>query len=274
LGKIKRAIEKFLWFGHLYKIDRRQLVMSHLKGGLALTSVELKTKSLFLRANLFKKVENIFVDREDFLLVEKNTIRLPRNVQEAFTSADEVLTRNLSSTKLIYLTLLERQGFTNYIETKYTQINFNQIWKNLSANYLPSNWRATTYLVVNDVIPNSQKLRAHRIGGGNVFCTRCNYLDNNVHRLKCIGAREIWCWLTNLLRTRLNLTISDPEELLVMNLDKKHEAGLWFLTAAIHYNVLHFCGGNLNQFKNMVRNTRWAKKDILTRKFGNLLNIF
>jgi hypothetical protein len=67
LGKIKKGNGKCLWFGYLYKIDRRQLVMSYLKGGLALTNVELKTKSLFLRANLFKKVEDIFVDREDFL---------------------------------------------------------------------------------------------------------------------------------------------------------------------------------------------------------------
>jgi hypothetical protein len=81
---------------------------------------------------------------------------------------------------------------------------------------------------------------------------------------KCIGAREIWYRLTSLLKTRLNLTISDPGELLVMNLDKKHEVGLWFLTVAIHYNILHFCDGNLNQFKNMVRNTRWAKEDIMT----------
>jgi hypothetical protein len=107
----------------------------------------------------------------------------------------------------------------------------------LVANYLPSDWRATTYLVVNDVIPNSQKQRAHRIAGGNVFCSRSNYLDNNEHRLKkCIGAREIWYWLTSLLRTRLNLTKSEPEELLVMNRYKKHKAGLWLLTAAIHFN--------------------------------------
>jgi hypothetical protein len=83
----------------------------------------------------------------------------------ADSSLFNLLTRNLSSTKLIYLTLLERQGFTNYIETKYTQLNFNHIWKNLSASYLPSDWRATTYVVVNDVIPKSQKLRAHRIAG-------------------------------------------------------------------------------------------------------------
>jgi hypothetical protein len=113
------------------------MVMSYLKGGLALTNVELKTKSLFWKANLYKTVGDIFVDREDFLFVERNTLRLSRNVQEAFTSADEVLTRNLSSTKVIYLTLLERQGFTNNIETKYTKINFNQIWKNVSADYLP-----------------------------------------------------------------------------------------------------------------------------------------
>jgi hypothetical protein len=79
---------------------------------------------------------------------------------------------------------LERQWFTNYIEMKYTQININQFWKNLGANCLPSDWLATTYLMVNDVIPNSQKLRAHRIADGNVFYSRCNYLDNNVHCLR------------------------------------------------------------------------------------------
>jgi hypothetical protein len=113
----------------------------------------------------------------------------------------------------------------NYIEMNYKQIKFSQIWKSLIANYVASDWRATTYLVVNYVIPNSQKLRAHHSADGNVFCSRCNFLDNNV--------------LTSLLRTRLNLTISDPEELLVMNRDKKHEAGLLFSTAAIH--LMHFC---------------------------------
>jgi hypothetical protein len=70
LGEDKKGYWKsfMVWFGYLYKIDRRQLVMSH----LALTNVELKTKSLVLRANLFKKVEDIFVEREDFLFVERN----------------------------------------------------------------------------------------------------------------------------------------------------------------------------------------------------------
>jgi hypothetical protein len=74
LAKIKKDIGKFLWFGYLDKIDRSQLVMSYLNRGLALTNVKLKTKSLFLRANLFKKVEDIIVDREYFLFVQRNKL--------------------------------------------------------------------------------------------------------------------------------------------------------------------------------------------------------
>jgi hypothetical protein len=82
---------------------------------------------------------------------------------------------------------------------------------------------SANHLVVNDVIPNSQKLRAHRIADDETFFVA---VDNNVHRMKkCIGAREIWYWLTSLLKTRLNLTVGDPEELLVMNLDKKLVCG-------------------------------------------------
>jgi hypothetical protein len=55
--------------------------MSYLNGSLALTNEELKTKSVFLRANLFKKVVDIIVDRDDFLFVERNTLRLSTNVQ-------------------------------------------------------------------------------------------------------------------------------------------------------------------------------------------------
>jgi hypothetical protein len=47
LGQDKKGYWKFFWFGYLYKIDRRQLFMSYLKGSLALTNEELKTKSLF-----------------------------------------------------------------------------------------------------------------------------------------------------------------------------------------------------------------------------------
>jgi hypothetical protein len=37
LGQDKKAIGIFLWFGYLYKFERRQLKMSYLKGALALT---------------------------------------------------------------------------------------------------------------------------------------------------------------------------------------------------------------------------------------------
>jgi hypothetical protein len=56
------------------------LVISYLKGGLALKNVELRMA--FFEG---KSVGDIFVDREDFLFVERNTLRLSRIVQEAFT---------------------------------------------------------------------------------------------------------------------------------------------------------------------------------------------
>jgi hypothetical protein len=47
LGKIKKAIGKLLWCIYLYKIDRRQLVMRYLKGGLALTNVKAENEVAF-----------------------------------------------------------------------------------------------------------------------------------------------------------------------------------------------------------------------------------
>jgi hypothetical protein len=47
LRKIKKAIGIFLWFGYECKIDRRQLVMSYLKGGLALTNVKAENEVAF-----------------------------------------------------------------------------------------------------------------------------------------------------------------------------------------------------------------------------------
>jgi hypothetical protein len=50
-----------------------------------------------------------------------------------------------------------------------------------------------------------------------------------------------------------------------MTLDKKVEAGLWFVAAAMHYNV-----ANLNKFQEMVHAKRWSNRKNLDRHFGIL----
>jgi hypothetical protein len=63
-----------------------------------------------------------------------------------------------------------------------------------------------------------------------------------------------------------------------MKLNKKGEAGLWFVAAAMHYNVANFRDCSLNKFQAMVRSKRSSnRKNLgknLERHFGNLLNIF
>jgi hypothetical protein len=53
-----------------YKIDRRQLCLSPEKGGLALINVELKMKALYLKTNLFEKVDEIYTERNDYPYLE------------------------------------------------------------------------------------------------------------------------------------------------------------------------------------------------------------
>jgi hypothetical protein len=70
------------------------------------------------------------------------------------------------------------------------------------------------------------------------------------------------------------LVIDDPEELLTKTLDKKGEAGLWLVAAAMHYIVTNSSDGSLNKFQAMVRSKRLSNRENLKRHFGNLLNIF
>jgi hypothetical protein len=65
LEKLKKAIENFFWSGLIHKIDRRQLCLSPEKGRLALINVELKMKTLYLKTNLYEKVDEIHTERND-----------------------------------------------------------------------------------------------------------------------------------------------------------------------------------------------------------------
>lgn len=275
IAKFKKAVGKFIWSGCLYKIDRRQLFLKPQNGGLALINVEIKTKALFLRRNLFAKEEDIIVTKRDFLYNEKNSIETTRNIKVWFDDAENIIQRNLNTTKQIYWHFIDQQNFIPRIETAYPTIDFKRIWHNISRNYIPTDWKIATYLVINDVVANAARLNAHRISQASPLCVNCNFLDNNVHRIKlCSGSSQIWIWLSNLLQNRFRLNVSDPEELLVTKLSLNGEAGLWFTCAAIYYNSQHYLDGSVSDFKEIVRKIRWAKKSILESRFGNKLNCF
>jgi exonuclease III len=275
IGKVKKAIGKFLWTGHLYKIDRRQIILPYQKGGLNLVSIPEKTRALFLKRNLFKITDGFHGERNDFLFVERQNLDLLRNTREALVAAPIILERGLITSKMIYKYLLEQQNFNIYIQTKFPSINFSICWENLRENHVPSDWKSTTYLVINDIIPNRVKLRRHRINEEDPVCLKCQTIDDNVHRIKkCPAAKQVWDWVHNKLTYNLSISVEDPEELISRKLNRTEKAGLWLVMAAIHYNIFNYLDGSLESFKNMIRTSRWKDKAKIEKKFGNLLNIF
>lgn len=216
------------------------------------------------------------VPNDDYLL-EDVSIRgqLPRNMRDWLAEAEDLRNGNLTSVKLLYSHFLDCRNHKPRVESEYPEVDWPRLWENLSKNYLPTDWRASVYMIVNDALPNTERLRRHRITSESPVCMLCNNNDDNVHRLKlCIGAASTWNWLNFKLKNVMRLEIDDPEELLVSCLNKKEEAGLWLTFGVMHFNFQKYKNGQIKEMENMIRQVRWSKRHILERKFDNLLNIF
>jgi zinc-binding in reverse transcriptase len=122
--------------------------------------------------------------RTDYLLENRQSLNLTRNLREWSNLSDEYDTNIYTSAKMIYDEMIERQNIEPRIEEK--------IWRNISLNHIPTNWAATTYLFLNDAIPNNVKMRRHNITDP-PFCPVCGLTDDTNHRIKlCLGARDVW----------------------------------------------------------------------------------
>jgi Reverse transcriptase (RNA-dependent DNA polymerase) len=200
IAKLKTAIGNFIWAGHLYRIDRAQLWLPRPQGGLSLTSIEDKTKALFLKNLMLQKVDGVVTYKPDFLYIERATLNLTRNMKEWANLGTEYDTRTFVTTKMIYNEMLRRKQIVVKIEQKQPTVSWNNVWKNLSMSHLPTDWTSTAYLALNDVIPSGQKLFKHRISLDPPLCGACGLLDSTEHRVKyCHGSQNIWNFVNNLL---------------------------------------------------------------------------
>jgi Reverse transcriptase (RNA-dependent DNA polymerase) len=275
IAQLKRAIGNFLWAGHLYRIDRRQLWLTRKEGGLSLISIEYKMKALFLKNVMLKKIDGVVTPHPDHLFdMRQQATGLTRNIKEWINLSDSYDTRTLTTTKQLYNEMLKRGNITPRIQEEVAGIEWTKIWSNLSLNHLPTEWTSAVYLVINDVIPCGVRLNRHQISGAQPICSTCGQIDDTVHRVKyCVGSRVIWQFLKNLLIQRLGLQINDPAELLSQDLGISGRAGLWLTTAAIWFNINNYRSGQLENYKQEIREMRWRRRDLLTR-FRNFLLIF
>jgi hypothetical protein len=270
---LKTALGSFLWAGHLYRVERKQLWLPRAKGGLALVSLEDKMKALFLKNLMLKRVDGVQTYAPDFLYVERQSLNLTRNMKEWAELSAVYDTHSLVTTKMIYAEMLHRKGIVPKIQQKLPTINWDNVWKNLSLKHIPTDWISATYQVLNDIIPSGQKLFKHRISLEPPLCSVCGLLDSTEHRVKyCLGSQNIWLFVSNLLLQRLELRC-DPSELIPEKLSRNGEFGLWITMAAISFNIRKYKDGQLEDFKQEVRSIRWRKKHLL-EKFGNLIWCF
>jgi Reverse transcriptase (RNA-dependent DNA polymerase) len=273
IAQMKTALGNFLWAGHLYRVERKQLWLPRREGGLALVSIEDKMKALYLKNLMLKRVDGVLTFAPDFLHIERQSLNLPRNMKEWAGLSIEYDTQILCSTKLIYNEMLNRKRIVPKIQQKLPTINWKNVWSNLSLSHLPTDWIAVVYQVVNDIIPSGQKLFKHRITMDPPICSVCGLIDSTDHRVKyCFGSQNIWLFTNNLLLQRFRIR-SDPSELIAGKLDINGEFGLWILMAAIWFNVQKYKDGQLNDFKQEIRSMRWRKKHLL-EKFGNIIWCF
>jgi hypothetical protein len=117
MAQLKTAIGNFIWAGHLYRVDRRQLWLARKKGGLSLVSIEHKMKALFLKNLMLKKVDGVITPHPDHLFeMRQQSTGLTRNIKEWAELSESLDTTTLTSTKQLYNEMLQRENLTPRIE--------------------------------------------------------------------------------------------------------------------------------------------------------------
>lgn len=275
LAQIKKTSGYFLWGCHrIFKIERTQLYLHNLKGGLNLLDPETQCKSLFIRSILFKGYEPV----NHYFTSTDNLKGLSLNTQRFITKANEIKKLSyLTTNKQIYDYFIDRMCIKVKMEEKYPQICWNDIWENINKNFLTLSTRSTLYEMFNDIIPNNIKMFNNIANVDDFQCDICGKPDDNIHRVtNCLKTSEIWLWVLKILKDRFEIRIESPLLLLYKGISKqnsKFKAALWLICEAIAYNVKNHKNPSLFMFQKRIRDTRWNNNKLFKKHFGNYLNI-
>jgi hypothetical protein len=156
---------------------------------LEISSGPVTCTALIVSNYACRKVQNIsFVSQEphaeengrnpytplpDYLFeIRHQAAGLTRNIKEWANLSESYATTVLPSTKQIYVEMHLRENFVPKIQAEVSGIIWRNVWNNLTLNHLPTQWISTVYLVVNDAIPNGERLRRHRISDDPPNCKR------------------------------------------------------------------------------------------------------
>lgn len=275
LAQIKKTTGYFLWGNHrIFKIERSQLYLHLLKGGLNLIDPETQCKSLFVRGLLFKN-NTVY---NHYLMSTDNLKGLSLNTQRFIQKAKEIKNQpHLVTNKQMYDYMIDKLNIEVKVEKKYPQIQWEQVWENINQNFLTLSSRSTLYEIFNDIIPNKIKLFNNISNTENYLCDVCGKPDNNIHRIiNCTKTKIIWKWVTEIVKKRFRIQVESPHLILYYGIAKnncKMKAALWLVCEAIAYNVKNHKNPSLFIFQKEIRDYRWNNYSLYKKHFKKYLNI-
>ncbi|KAJ4440885.1 hypothetical protein ANN_10732 [Periplaneta americana] len=221
--KIEQLIGYYVWRGYPFRVARPQLRRKITEGGLNLIFVSIKCHSLLMKTIILAKngighPQDIVFWRQFFQPSTscrgtigshfRKTIKLMESLPNTVTSD---ITR--INTKEIYHCLHQSLYEIPYIQQKFPNKNWLRIWTCFKWSNVPSEWKVTTYEVVNEIVPTEHKKYMCNMVLS-PLCKRCGQIDTVRHRLTNCNAQviQMWTWLRRHLQ-RIH-RIDNPNDIL------------------------------------------------------------
>ena len=191
--RIELSIGNYLWNGNLCRIARTQLRKNVKEGGLGLIDVSKKCHALLSKNLLPEYLEDGHICTENHVICNylmRNTATLPRKfihfrtVRKILIELPESIRSNASEwkTKVLYKHLMDQHQQIPHIMNKFPNYNWGGIWRMFTTQHIPTAWKSTAYLVVNDQTPTEVKKYMHNIARSSYFLL-CGRIDTIRHRL-------------------------------------------------------------------------------------------
>lgn len=215
IAQIPRICKQFIFNSFIFKVQLQQLYLNVEYGGLSLIDVESKMKALFIKNLVFMQGDQPV---DNFMMEQKSNKQVTRNTREWIILAEEKKEYPRSNTCiLIYRSLIQELNITPKIEQELPNLEWEIIWENVHQNFLSTNGKNSLFMTLNDIVPCKDKLFRHAIRGTSTnLCEYCGVVDSSKHRIKeCKTSKVIWEWVSLTIINKMNIQISDPEELIV-----------------------------------------------------------
>ena len=150
------------------------------------------------------------------------------------------------------------------IETLYPEIQWDTVWENLKAAWIPNKIKTTWYQVIHDIEPTNDGIAKIKLRD-EPLCNFCSKTDTILHRMtECNATANIWKWTRELVAQILRTTPRNINPKWTKSPDfnfwppQRKQAILWIIAHMVYY-----CVNNWQQLKD----TDYA--DFLQFKLGN-----